>query len=802
MWLATVGGLLHDVGKLYQRANWDLEVPRPHTYWTQRFVEGLGPEGLALLDAGKVQRLAYVASHHHELKPEGWAPGEDPLAWAVALADNYASNEREEAEEKSGIPHQVPLRSIFSRIRLQGAQPKQHFYNMRPLEPHAPFPSQSEPSLVYRDLTERLEKRLRGLHNRVPLDLSALLANLNAFLLEVAWCVPSDTQSEPDVSLYDHLRLTAAFAATLWRYHEQVDGEVCIERLKEEGAAKFLLVQGDFGGIQDHIYRIREAETGAGGIAKRLRARSLEVALATEALAREILDELSLPFLNRILSAGGRFTLLLPNTDEAKEVLQKARERWEAWALENGATLVPTIAWRAFGPHDLKKKGFGVILDESGRVLREEKLRPYAHVSRALLDRGDVSLRPCPVCDARPSSGQNPDGSWNPCERCQAEAAIGQRLPRVTVVGIGRSEPKPPYYVFPELRAKPGKVLDFVFRSRFDFSPDAKPFEVRPLTGHVPSVHDAVKLVEDYEAWLKNHDLDGVLETLGMEEGRPLTFEEIAHFSMGASYLGVLMLDADRMGEVFSLGLKHEGADLRTPSRIATLSRLFEVFFGFLAVELIENPLGPLASQLGRSLREKETAKRYPLIYSVYAGGDDVFLVGPWDALLQYALELEALYRRYTRHPGLTLSGGFILAKPHTPIPLVSDRVREAEKMAKNAGRNRLTAFGHAVEWQTLRELLQRGWRLYELIEKKELPAGIGHRLLALWDLYQAWVRPGKDPDPAGLRYKPLLFYLRRNEGVEKHWEELFRPLMDHEDSSMRHLPVWVQYALYLRRRR
>ncbi len=807
--MAALGGLLHDVGKLHQRAHWGLEEPRPHTYWTEGFVKGLGPAELGLLGDAEAERLAFAASHHHQAKPEGWAPGDDPLAWTVTLADNYASREREEGEQRQGLPHRVPLRSIFAQIKLNAPPAEGSAYSMKPLEPGALFPLVSaEPSLAYRELTDRLRARLADLAKKAPIGPDALLANLNAFLLEAAWCVPSDTQSEPDVSLYDHLRLTAAFAAALWRHHELKDGEVRVERLREEDEKKFLLAIGDLGGIQRHIYRIREAEAGVGGIAKRLRARSLEVALATEAFARDVLDALGLTFLNRILSAGGRFALLLPAGALAGEkgrpvgdVLEAAAERWERWALENGATLVPTLAWYAFSPKDLREGGFGGIYDAAGRELREQKLRPFARAGGDLLGGGEGSLRPCPVCDARPAAGQNPDGSWKPCLGCQAEAEIGQRLPRKTVVSLGRSEPKPPYFRFPGLYAVASGTLGFVYRSRMDFAPDRKPFEVRPLTARVPSVGDAVRLLEeDYPRWLESEGLGKVLVELGASEERPLTFEEIAHFSRGAPYLGVLMLDADRMGEVFGRGLRGGGADLRTPSRLATLSRMFEAFFGFLAVEWMEDPMGELAGFLDRSPEEAAIARRYPLIYGVYAGGDDVFLIGPWDALLQYALELEALYRRFTgHHPDLTLSGGFVLAKPHTPLPLIADRVRRAEKQAKEEGRNRLTLFGHAVRWDVLRRLIATGRRLKALIEEGELPRGIGHRLLGLWELYRTWAlpEPGRAPDPKGLRYKPLLFYLRRNKEVEKRWEALFRPLMNQEDERMRHLPVWVQYALY-----
>lgn len=796
----AIAGLLHDIGKLYQRANW--AEKKPHTMWTHSVVLGLS--GLWRRFGLSPEDLAHAAAHHHEANPKGWQP-QTPADWAVALADNYASNEREESSETQPTPPpQVALVPIFTRLRLDNIPPPHAgSYTLAGFTPENAFPH-PKAGLAYTALADHLSQKLSSLSDHPPESLQALLANLNALLYESTWAVPSDTVGEPDVSLYDHLRLTAAFAAALWRYHELVDGEVQIDRLKKEGEDKFLLVLGDMGGIQDHIYRIREAEAGAGSIAKRLRARSLEVALAAETMAKEILDSFGLPFLNRILSAGGRFTLLVPAGKESNRVLEKAAEQWEAWALQNGATLIPTLAWHAFSPATLKRDRFGAIFDAAGQKLREQKLKPFAHTGGGLLSSREVSFRPCPVCDARPSSGQNPDGSWQPCERCQAEAEIGQHLPLAAVIGVGGSQPDRPFYSFPQLYAKPSQPLGFIYRSRLDFSPDPKAFEVRPLTGRIPSVKDAAGLLEEsYDSWLKRKGLEGVLNELGTHDQRPLTFEEIAHLSKGAPHLGVLMLDADRMGEVFGRGLRHDDADLRTPSRIATLSRMFELFFGFLSVELMENPEGELSNYLERSASQTETARRYLLIYNVYAGGDDVFLIGPWDALLQYALELEMLYRRFTGgHPDLTLSGGFVLNKPNTPLPLIADRVRKAEKMAKAAGRNRLTVFGHPVEWDALRRLLQQGRSFYHAIEQDELPNGLGHRLLGLWELYRTWAAPaaGRDQDPTGLRYKPLLFYMRRNQGVEKHWEELFKPLMNHEDERMRYLPVWVQYAVYLRR--
>jgi CRISPR-associated protein Csm1 len=190
---------------------------------------------------------------------------------------------------------------------------------------------------TYGRLKERLEERLQSMAG-LSLTKEALLLNLALAFQEALSLVPADTQSEPDVSLYDHLRLTAAIAHALWLYHR---GAPSVEDLRRDGK-KFLLVVGDLGGIQGHIYRISGAETGVGGIAKRLRARSLEVSLAAETMALGILRSLGLTPLNRILGAGGKFYLLLPNTEEAQEALEEAQETWGRWALRRGEALYPT----------------------------------------------------------------------------------------------------------------------------------------------------------------------------------------------------------------------------------------------------------------------------------------------------------------------------------------------------------------------------------------------------------------------------------------------------------------------------
>jgi CRISPR-associated protein Csm1 len=795
----ALAALLHDVGKLLSRARWGEreEGDRTHTAYTARFVRAHA--GLFRGVGVDPEWLEKTASRHHE----GWRHRPEyqpktPEEWCVALADTYASKEREEGEGGQSPP-EVPLNAPFRRLRVgeregeEGGYSPVYALNGRTeagLRTGALYPEE-RPHIskdAYGRLLERLEARLAEMA-RLRLSREALLANLALAFQETLSLVPADTQSEPDVSLYDHLRLSAAIAHALWLYH---GGGPTVEALRQDGE-KFLLVVGDMGGIQGHIYRIAGAETGVGGIAKRLRARSLEVSLAGEAMALGLLFRLGLTPLNRILGAGGKFYLLLPHTEEALRALEEAREAWGRWALARGGSLVPHLAWVAFRGADFRD--FAGVLARAHRELALAKLTPFSFLKRTAETLREP-LRPCAACGLLPAKEDEP-GSL--CGACEREKALGGLLPKRDQVGFFQEGAPTPFLPFPSLKAAlEGEGAAHAYRARLDFSPSETPSEAKPLLGHLPRVAEALratgKTLEQYEAWAKG---EGLWEEEEAHPERVLTFGELAALSEGAPYLGALMLDADRMGEAFAKGFKGE-RDLATPSRLAALSRTLEVFFSGEVLGLIQTPK-LYAQRLGWDGLEAEAkARRYPLIYSVYSGGDDLFLLGPWDALLDFALDLERLYRLFTRHPGLTLSGGFLLSGPSLPLPSLAEALTRAEKTAKEAGRGRLFLFGQAVEWETLRALRGAVEDLRRDLKAERLSRAQVYRWLFLWRKF--WK---EEEDEGGrMRYKPLLAYaLRRvRERDEATWRRYLR-LLDHQDPLWQHLPVWVQWGLYLERR-
>jgi hypothetical protein len=139
-------------------------------------------------------------------------------------------------------------------------------------------------------------------------------------------------------------------------------------------------------------------------------------------------------------------------------------------------------------------------------------------------------------------------------------------------------------------------------------------------------------------------------------EHRLPDFEEIAENSTGAPWLGVLRMDVDSLGRLFAQGLQPKA----TLSRMATLSRTVRLFFEGYVAHLCE-----------------AYAQRQQL-YLLYAGGDDLFVVGAWSVLPELARKIRGAFRQLVGADHVTLSAGIAINHPSTPLYQLAETARAA----------------------------------------------------------------------------------------------------------------------------
>lgn len=242
--------------------------------------------------------------------------------------------------------------------------------NLAESEPRTDAAASDEYAQLWRAFSEALRKSsvdavAGSFTSQWPLWLDAF----DTLLLTYTHAIPFFAESgvKPDVSLYDHAKTTAALATALWRWHE-ARGETdsaAGERLRslaEEDEAKFLLIQGDFFGIQDFIFS-EGAETNKNS-AKVLRGRSFDVSLICELAALKVLEALSLPPTSLIINAAGKFLIVAPNTEASAEALDQVRRELNAWFVDHAfATCSVGLVSTEASCRDFTAKRYGDLLD-------------------------------------------------------------------------------------------------------------------------------------------------------------------------------------------------------------------------------------------------------------------------------------------------------------------------------------------------------------------------------------------------------------------------------------------------------
>jgi CRISPR-associated protein Csm1 len=339
LWLAA---LLHDLGKFWQRSYGGRT--HPHEEYSRRFVE----EKFAGYFHSCGGDLAHAIAHHHRW-PNVHRDGEKQ----VILADWLSANEREKEDRAQEAPYHAALVALLSRKQITLESTPELRFSLSSLgwedEVHF-FPTEtaSAAPAIYGQLWSDFEAEVtrlaanRGYH---PADFTTLLALLRKYTSRMPAATPWEGEGQrtvPDISLYDHLKTTAAIAACL---QEELGPDNLDEllsalnsRQRSQGSSEVLgrhlaaLVKGDISGTQDFLFLLT-----AKGAAKGLRGRSFYLQLLTEMIARWILRQLDLPLCNLLLVAGGHFYLLLPHRKTADAIDSWRRQIAEKlWRIHRG----------------------------------------------------------------------------------------------------------------------------------------------------------------------------------------------------------------------------------------------------------------------------------------------------------------------------------------------------------------------------------------------------------------------------------------------------------------------------------
>lgn len=757
------GALLHDIGKFWERAEmfgkhrhsddekqrncrWNQQgryFSHLHVLNTRAFCELLAENLPIAPEPGTDQNWINLAARHHIAS--------SPLERLVAEADHFASAEREQgAFYEQGIHKKTRLEALLGRVTLGNSERPngyrlpvaeldlaeaniypRHATSYRPPMRESSGAWLSEQSLQsdYRRIGEAFRKALDGLpqyRSGNPESLRGIVRNLLALMERFLSSIPAATNIiHPDISLFDHLRITAAIAEGLYLFHEQQGTLDRAEHFTDRETPKWRLVCSDFSGIQNFIYKISSK-----GAAKALRGRSFYIQLLCDGVSEHLLHKLGLYPTARIYSSGGKFFLLIPAHLEDRLRAEVDAVNTELLREFQGEVFLGLGLAQVRGS-DFQGGNMGTKWKEASESLQRDRLQSFRQqVSSSVkfFEAQPLHAKHCTVCSRDDAEAEIKDHDGRAiCRQCDRMEHIGRSLKDTEYL----------FWIFGKDRDVARQELRKQSETRVDlFGTDyavyllSEPPELSELKRLESSHLEAVNRFPDPDG--NPHGYSCGFRFAGKwdkaKQSADWEFDEFSEAAEGIHKLGVLRMDVDNLGEVFIRGLKFGDKDMGSLSRVATLSRQLHLFFAGHLHTLLAN---------------------LPRTQIIYAGGDDVFLIGSWDELPGVANTIRTEFREYCAdNEHFSLSAGIAVVEGRYPISRAAQLAGDAEHEAKALRRGKhgekekdaLCFLDTTIGWEDFERAEDLKREICDIMEETRSRAVLG-RLRAVLDAVDEFKR-------------------------------------------------------------
>ena len=732
--VVSLAGLLHDFGKFTNRSSNYVKNIKNKEYKTYKHPV-LSKEFICFLEENKIiessellENLKELVLKHHEsytfkevnlsvkdIKNEKL----QRIGNIVARADNYSAAERrnetvENNQKENTHWMRKPLNSIFETISLDNHVNREvtsYFaYKLKTLNYETIFPQRLATGIdansfkgnKEEELYNHISNFLEEVKKINSSDYDIFFSQLYLLMEKYMWCIASDTQTKiSDISLFDHLKSTSALALSSYKYHKEnnllENGNQPKEKIKQ-----FRILIGDVSGIQNFIYDDIKSE----GAAKTLRGKSFFVKMISDAIALYLIKELELNLTNIILTAGGKFYILLQNTEDSIKKIEEIKEKLNNYLYKEffGQLFVNIVTLEVNGDEIAKK--FTKILEKGNRELNWQKEKRFFN-----------QIRENPIFDVEYRN----DGTTALDRINEKFKEMGGKIPKSKFIGIRYNHEGDNKNTFQILE---NMSIQF-FKSKEEINTSGKNEKI----DIVISLNN-IEIVEKFPTILRFISNYAPLE----ENGRSLkSFEGISDAATGNKKIAVYKADVDNLGMIFSIGFKknknisdeelekdekEKEDDFRSISRISTLSRNMEYFFSYWMNSIFEK--GKVEIWL-RDKIKKEIDLRD--IYVLYSGGDDLVIIGPWDKIIYVSYLIRKNFEQFvTENNEVTLSGGIAISHPKLRIINGIDKAGELEEKSKeiDKDKNALTLFDRSFKWDEFEKIFEFAERLQRIYGNKE----------------------------------------------------------------------------------
>ena len=633
------------------------------------------------------------------------------------------------------------LSSVFSKISIGDNKTTDYVIEPQKLNLNdSLYPIERKDNVLsdYGDLWDDFVLELNSLNDYE--DFNTVLALVKKYTSTICY--------EDDISLFNHLKTTLALSNCLYLSDEENDSD------------PFLIINGDISGIQKFIFRISSPSKAQKGMSKRLRGRSLYLTLITEAICDKIISELNLDSSNILFCGGGRFTIIAPNTVKTYDIIQSIGDEVNKLFIDKfNAELYLVLVKKEVSFNDLND--FGSILSNLSSDITENKKHKFFKYIDDLfnfdesLNEGCSKKELCAVCGTVIDHGDF-------CSECEKHSDLGRNVANSKYLIVYESYQKSEFnlfgrnYVFERTKEN---VIKFIKKN---------PNE----NFMVYTINDTnfLDIAQNIENKNVSFDFKFIGNNVPNIDGIPLYFEHLASLSKGANKLGVLKMDVDNLGKIFSQGFNKNDSESNI-YRISSLSFYLDLFFSGMINQIVDK--FKVYSDYGnhrecfekevKTLTFSETENVYTkdiyvpkkgvtipeeldkysisTIYINYSGGDDLLVLGPYDDIIKFSLEFRTKFKEWTAcNDSVSISAGVSLFNSKFPIGKAAIITEDYLEQSKECGKDKITIFNETLSWDDkgsiigFKNLFKFATELEEYNEEGILSNSFTYSLMKLWE--------------------------------------------------------------------
>ena len=669
------------------------------------------------------------------------------------------------------------LQALLANVSLKGGSKNNNkaYYKLEASTIDSIFPVE-EGSLKqdYKKLICEFEKQLEKIPKSHEANLELWLDHFCSLFEIFAQNIPA-FKGDCDLSLFDYAKTVCALTTAMYFSDNE----------------KLLLIQGDFFGIQEFIFA-NGGETNKNA-SKLLRGRSFYVSLLMEIASLKLIQELNLNSTVNIINAAGKFIILVADSQENRTKIAKVSQEINEWFAkytyyQSGIGLAYVDA----NLEDFKAENYNTLIKKLFEKLERAKFQRHSlasvnatNVISSYLD--DISEKGvCAINGVSPAEVKKDDLFIS--QLANNHIKVGEFLTKFERILVTKENINHNtldlnifgYYISftqdEDITGKFGNLAKGNILNRvFDFSlPEFDSTKIQ-FNGYGRRIINAYVPTD-----LNNNIIP--FDELATKDQKQENDEKI-----GISAITTVKGDVDDLGAIFQKGIKEASF-----AKYTALSRQLNTFFSAYLPYLCAN--------------------EYSNMYTVFAGGDDFFLIGPWKTAIDFAHKMQKDFEEYVnKNAEIHFSTGLSTTKVGIPVPSIADFAEEALEKAKafygkeDIPKNAINCFGQSIKWNEFKGLKAKSDDIEFKTQNLNLSTAYIYSMLHFIRMANS-VHKDKDPRKniwkSRFRYKTYRMLQQKNisdiEIQMQELQELFETNIEKYKKQFR-IPLFIN--LYLKRK-